>query len=60
MKENKKPTADKPKAAKEQKKGGVAIVKSPQAERDKKNAKRNRKDLSPDQKTITGDMDMGL
>lgn len=57
MKENKKPTAGKPTAAtKEQKKGGVAIVKSPQAEREKKDAKRNRKDLSPGSKTLAGDM----
>lgn len=57
MKEKSKPTADK---QKQEKKGGVAIVKSPQAEREKKDAKRNRKDLSPDVKTVTGDMNMGL
>lgn len=57
MKEKMKPTADK---QKQEKKGGVAIVKSPQAEREKKDAKRNRKDISPDVKTVTGDMDMGL
>jgi|GEM_PF-5575707 len=41
-------------------KGGVAIVKNPQKERELKNEKRNRKDLDPTVKTITGDMDMGL
>jgi hypothetical protein len=40
--------------------GHVAIVKNPQKEREIKNAKRNRKNLDPTEKIITGNTNLDL